>query len=149
MGAEMADQVVAQRVRWWRRPWVAPLFVVVAVFLAFSVPRYLTFDPARSRMPDPGVSWHYPVLVAHVLFASVAMLTGCLQVWPHFRQRFPHVHRYLGRVYVFGGVFPAGVSGFAIGVVSPFGPLNQVSNTMLAVLWLGCTVAALRTARQR
>ncbi|MCK2245350.1 MULTISPECIES: DUF2306 domain-containing protein [unclassified Crossiella] len=150
----MTDILTAQRepaaTRWWRRPWVAPLFLLVTVFLAFSLPRYLTFDPAQSRVPAPdGASWHYPLLVAHVLFASVAMISGSLQVWPWFRQRYPLAHKHLGRVYVFAGVLPAGVSGFIVGANSPFGPINQVSNVMLAVLWLAFTATAVHAARQR
>ena len=78
---------------------------VVAVFLVFSVPRHLTFDPALSRMPPvDGFPAHCPLLVAHVVFASAAMVTGFFQVWPWFRGRFRAAHRRMGRVYVFAGV---------------------------------------------
>ncbi|MCM6773875.1 DUF2306 domain-containing protein [Nocardia sp. CDC159] len=139
-----------RRERWWRRPWVVPLGFVVFAFLAFSVPPYLTFDPDRARVPaPPDFAPHYPLLVAHVLFGSVAMVTCCLQVWPWFRQRRPRAHRISGRIYVFGGVLPAGVSALGIGAFSPFGPVARVSNVMLALLWLTCTVIGFRMARRR
>jgi len=136
--------------RWWRRPWVAPLALVVVVFLAFSIPPYLTLDPAQSRVPQPqGFPAHYRLLVAHVLFGSIAMVTCGFQIWPWFRRRHPAAHRIMGRVYVFGGVLPGGLLGLAIGAVSPFGPVIRVSNVLLALLWLGFTIAGVRMARQR
>jgi len=137
-------------VRWWRRPWVIPLALVAFVFIGFSLPRYLTFDPAQSLVEAPdGMTSHYPMLVAHVFFGSIAMLTCCLQVWPWLRQRHPRVHRISGRVYILGGVLPSGLMGLTIGAVSVFGPVIQVSNVMLALLWLGTTVAGYVAARQR
>ncbi|GII66166.1 hypothetical protein Skr01_62510 [Sphaerisporangium krabiense] len=137
------------RIPWWRRPWVAPLGFVTVLFLAFSLPPYLTGDPARSRVPVEDFAAHYPLLVAHVLFASVAMITCFLQVWPWFRRRHPAAHRWTGRAYVFAGVLPAGLSGIVIGALTPFGPVLAVSNVMLALLWLGCTAAGYRMARRR
>lgn len=87
--------------------------------------------------------------MAHIAFGTVALLTCWLQVWPWFRRRYPAAHRVIGRVYVLGGVLPSGALGLVIGAVSPFGPMAQVSNVILAVLWLACTVAGFRTARRR
>ena len=146
----MANSEGSSARRWWRRPWIAPLAALVALFLVFSVPPYLTLDPARSRVPQSeGFAAHYPLLVAHVVFGSVAMITCGFQIWPWFRQRHPAAHRMLGRIYVFGGVLPGGVLGLVIGAVSPFGPVIRVSNVLLAMLWLACTLTGLRMARQR
>ncbi|RDI49014.1 putative membrane protein DUF2306 [Nocardia mexicana] len=129
---------------------MVPLALLVFAFVAVSLPPYLTLDSDRSRVPSPpDFAPHYPMLVAHVLFGSVAMLTCCLQVWPWFRQRYPRAHRISGRVYVFGGVVPGGVLALFIGAFSPFGPVARVSNVMLALLWLTCTVIGYRRARQR
>lgn len=136
--------------RWWRRPWVVPFWLVVLAFLVFSVPPYASLDPTRSRVPAPaGFEAHYAFLVAHVLFATVALLATCVQVWPWFRQRYPVAHRRIGRVYVFGGVLPAGVCGFVLGVTSPYGPVVQASSMLLSTLWIGFTVMGFRMARQR
>ena len=95
------------------RPWsVAPLLVLVIAFVAFAVPPYLTLDPAQSRIPIAGTAiGYYPMLVAHVIFGAVAILTCCLQLWPWLRVRSPDVHRRIGLTYVFAGVLPAGVLG--------------------------------------
>jgi uncharacterized membrane protein YozB (DUF420 family) len=132
------------------RPGMYLLAVVVLGFLAFSVPNYLTFDPANSRVPiQADVPWHYPLLVAHVLFATVAMVLCWFQIWPWFQRTYRAAHRRMGRIYVFGGVVPAGITALAVGVVSPFGPMNRVGNVLLGLLWLLCTAAGFRAARQR
>ncbi|MEU7524917.1 DUF2306 domain-containing protein [Saccharothrix sp. NPDC042600] len=134
---------------WWRRPWVVPLGFLVLLFVAFSLPPYLTGDRARSRVPDPGYDWYYPALVGHVVLASIAILTAVLQIWPWFRQRHPKWHRYAGRAYVFAGVLPGGVLAVVIGAVSPFGPVNALGNVLMGTLWLGFTITAYRRARQK
>ncbi|GAA1107141.1 DUF2306 domain-containing protein [Nocardiopsis metallicus] len=132
---------------WWRRPWMGPLFLLVAVFLGFSVPRYLTLDPALSNLePPPGNPVYYPILVAHVLFGAVAMITCCFQVWPRFRSRHPGGHRLTGRIYVLAGVLPAGLTGLYVGQFTPFGPSVQVANTVIALLWLAVTAIGFRMA---
>ena len=143
---EKTHRVTGKRRNW---PWVLLLAIVVISFISYSLPPYLSLDPARSRVSVPAYfPEYYPLLVAHVLFASVAMATSCLQVWPWFRRCHPAAHLFVGRVYVFGGVFPAGLTGLVIGAFSPFGPMTRVSNVLLAVLWLGCTIAGFRAARQ-
>jgi hypothetical protein len=136
--------------RWWRRPWVAPFAVVVVAFVAFSLPPYLTFDPAESRVPPPeGLAFYFPLLVAHVMFGSIAILTCGMQIWPWFRGRYPVAHRWIGRVYVFCGVIPASLSALVIGALSPFGPVARASNVLLASVWLACTITGYRMVRQR
>ena len=103
---------------WLRKPWVGPLAFVVVAFVAFSLPPYLTGDRLQARVQS---DWgpHYPLLVMHVVCASVAILTCVVQIWPWFRARFPAWHRRVGRVYVLAGVLPAGVSGLVIGWMTP------------------------------
>lgn len=137
--------------RWWRRPWVAPLAVVAIAFVAFSLPPYLSMNPAMSRVPAPDFfPPHFAVLSLHVIFGSIAMITCCLQIWPWFRERYPQAHRRIGRVYVFGGCLPSGVLGLIVSVTTPyFGPVTAASGVVLASLWVACTLAGWRMARQR
>lgn len=125
------------------------MFLTVA-FLAFAVPPYLSFDPAQARLPlREGFGWHFPVLVAHILFGTVALVTCCFQIWPWFRDRHPKAHRVMGRIYLLGGVFPAGLLGIVVSVTAMQGVSGRVGNTMLALLWLATGVAGLRMAMQR
>jgi uncharacterized membrane protein len=118
--------------------------------LVVSVPPYLSLDRSLSRVPAPdGFAAHFPLLVAHVCFGTVAMLTAIPQIWPWFRRRHPGAHRVVGRVYVFGGVVPAALTALPIGALSPFGPVARVSNVLLAAVWLSCTITGVRMARRR
>lgn len=133
-----------------QRAWLPPLVVVTVLFLVFSLPPYLGLDPAKARLPiRPDYPLHYPLMVGHILFGSVALLTGCLQVWPWLRTRYPVVHRWTGRLYLFGGVFPAGVLVLGVAPVSSTGFASAVGNTVLGVLWLATAVAGYRAARRR
>src|SRR5690349_24526352 len=77
--------------------WPAPvLAVVVVAFLAYSLPPYFT---GGTRVPAT-FALHYPLLVAHVMFASVAIATAVAQIWPRLGVRHPALHRRVGRVYV-------------------------------------------------
>ncbi|MGH3787269.1 MAG: DUF2306 domain-containing protein, partial [Pseudonocardiaceae bacterium] len=132
------------------RPWIAPLAVLTVSFLAFSLPPYLSLDPSRSRLPvPPDYPWYYPMLVTHIFFGSVALLTACLQVWPWLRRQHPKVHRGSGRIYVFAGALPAGIVVLTITPFGVWGPNQQTANTMLGLLWLATTLAGYRAARQR
>ncbi|WP_033296293.1 DUF2306 domain-containing protein [Amycolatopsis jejuensis] len=128
--------------------WVTPLGLLVVAFLAYSLPPYLAFDPAQSRVPA-SFGAHYWFLVGHVVFGSIAMVTAVLQIWPWIRRRYPTLHRYSGRVYVFAGVLPSGLMALTIGAASPFGPATRASDVLLAVVWLGVTGAGYRAARER
>jgi hypothetical protein len=138
-----------RRQRWWRRPWIIPLAVVVAAFLYITLPPYLTLDPAQSRVPlHEAFPPHYVLLVAHIGFGTVAMVTVCLQVWPWLRRRFPAVHRMSGRAYVFAGVLP---STLLILVTLPYSVLKvgALGGAVSGVLWLVTAIAGFRAARQR
>ncbi|MDT0351516.1 DUF2306 domain-containing protein [Pseudonocardia charpentierae] len=95
----------------------------------------------------PDLPLHYPLLVTHILFGSVALVTACLQIWPWLRRTHPAVHRWSGRAYLFGGVFPGGLAVLAVAPVSSTGAVPSVGNTALAVLWLITGVAGYRAAR--
>ena len=91
---------------------------------------------------------HYPLLVGHVMFASVAMVAAVAQIWPGLRVRRPRLHRRVGRVYVAAAI-PAAACAMVIGAATPFGPVLAVSNVLLASLWLWFTINGYLAARQR
>jgi uncharacterized membrane protein len=127
------------------RTWLAPaLAVIVVVFLAFSLPPYFA---GGTRVPAT-FALHYPLLVAHVMFASVAMLAALAQLWPRLRVRHPVLHRRVGRVYVCTAI-PAAMCAMVIGAATPFGPFLAVGNVLLASLWLWFTINGYLAARQR
>jgi hypothetical protein len=128
-----------------RATWLTPvLAVIVAAFLLFSLPPYFT---GGTRVPAT-FAWHYPLLVAHVMLGSVAMLSAVVQIWPRLRSRHPALHRRTGRVYVAAAI-PAATFAMVIGAATPFGPLLAVSNVLLGAVWLWFTINGFVAARQR
>ena len=128
-----------------RRRWSAQaLAVIVVVFLGFSLPPYFS---GGTRVPAT-FALHYPLLVGHVMFASVAMVCAVVQIWPGLRRRFPALHRRVGRVYVFTAI-PAAVCAMVIGAATPFGPILAVGNVLLASLWLWFTINGYVADRER
>ena len=123
---------------------IIALAVVVTAFLVFSVPPYVTGGTRVSAT----FAWHYPLLVAHVLFASVAMVTAVVQIWPRLRVRHQALHRWSGRLYVVTAI-PAALCGLVVGAATPFGPVLAVSNVLLAGAWLWFTVSGYVAARRR
>jgi hypothetical protein len=147
--AEVAESRQPLKVRWWQRPWVVPLAFLVAAFLAFSLPPYLGLDPSRSRVPaPPEFPLHYPLLVAHVIFGSIALTCVVFQVWQWFRERHWTAHRRIGRIYLLAGVLPGGLVGLILALTTPFGPVIKVSSVMMALLWLGITLTGFAMARR-
>jgi uncharacterized membrane protein len=128
-----------------RTKWLAPALAVIVVgFLAFSLPPYFT---GGTRVPAT-FALHYPLLVGHVMFASVAMVAAVAQIWPRLRVRHPVLHRRVGRTYVATAI-PAAVCAMVIGAATPFGPILAVSNVFLASLWLWFTINGYLAPRQR
>lgn len=127
------------------RKWPAPvLALIVLVFLGFSLPPYFT---GSTRVPAT-FALHYPLLVGHVMFASVAMVCAVTQIWPGLRRRHPVLHRRVGRVYVVTAI-PAAVCAMVIGAATPFGPILAVGNVLLASLWLWFTINGYLAGRDR
>lgn len=136
----MAQLDCARRKPLVRRPWVGPLAAITVVFLAFSLPNYLTLDPATSLIDTrDDLPFHYPLLVTHIFLGAIVLLTACLQIWPWLRTKHRRVHRMSGRVYLVAAV-PAGLCAVVLGPLGSFGLNQQVANTMLGVLWLATTI---------
>ncbi|PCC71784.1 Predicted membrane protein [Nannocystis exedens] len=133
-----------------RQRGMLPLALTALAFLAFSLPPYLSLDPARSRVPPPAdVPAYFPALVVHVTCGAVAMVTWCLPIWPWLRRRRPRVHRIVGRVYVLAGVLPSALAGLFVAYHSPFGPVAGASSLVLAPLRLSVTAVGVVRLRQR
>jgi uncharacterized membrane protein len=129
-------------------------FVVVAWLMVFVIPVYATLNPANARIPlIPGNRLQYPVLILHVATGTIAMLSGCVQVWPRLRRRHPKVHRIVGRVYlsavIVGSPVLAALIFFRAGHLGAEPTSVVVGFSMLALLWSGTTVAGFVAARQR
>jgi hypothetical protein len=86
--------------------------------------------------------------LTHMLIAPIALLLGPFQFFPGLRTRHPHIHRLSGRVYVAACVI-AGTGALATAPYASGGPVAGLGFGILAVLWIGTTLAAWRAAVQR
>jgi uncharacterized membrane protein len=86
-------------------------------------------------------------LIPHGLGGLAALLIGPLQFMTRLRQRHAKFHRIMGRIYV-TSVCVAAPLALVLGL-SGFGAPEPVTNAVLAAIWLGCTVCAFITARNR
>lgn len=79
--------------------------------------------------------------LTHMLVAPAALVLGPLQFFPGLRARHPTLHRWSGRVYVLACVI-AGTGGLATSPFASGGWVAGLGFGILAVLWIGTTVAA-------
>lgn len=130
---------------WW---WLLVLCTGVALvsWLAYGA----ALRPMQATAQNPIGFDHHPPLAfyAHVFGASLALLIGPWQWLPGLRQRRPKLHRWLGRVYLLGGVLVGGLSGLVLAFQAFGGPLSQIGFGLLALLWLVSGWRAYRAIRQ-
>lgn len=84
-------------------------------------------------------------LYAHIGLAPVALALMPFQFSKGLRARRPMLHRWMGRAYALAIVL-AGVAGLVLAYGTEFGPVAGWGFGILAVLWLGTTVQAVRLA---
>jgi hypothetical protein len=77
---------------------------------------------------------HYPLLVAHIIGGSIALLLGPWQFSRRLRQRHLSLHRWMGRIYLLG-VALGSLAGFASSFFSQGGMPTHFGFGILAVLW--------------
>jgi uncharacterized membrane protein len=112
------------------------VFITSEVFLIADYPMY-----HRYRLQ---VIADRHLLIPHVLFGTIALLSGPLQFSTRFRLRHLKLHRVLGRAYVVSVMIGA-FTGIALAAGRPGLP----GTTMQAAAWIICTTAAFLTARNR
>ncbi|MFB9833447.1 DUF2306 domain-containing protein [Actinoallomurus acaciae] len=131
------------------RPWaLLVLGVVCAAALVYLLTAYIPPEMSRSRVPETGI-FAYVLLVTHIFTASVALIAGPLQFWPWLR-RHRKAHRWIGRAYLFVGVFPSAVISIPVSLqTSSFGVSSQLATGIFSIVWFGTGYAAYRAARRR
>ncbi|NRS19601.1 DUF2306 domain-containing protein [Brevibacillus sp. HB1.4B] len=123
--------------------WWGLFLVSLVVILPFMAP-YLTLDPANSRITIISGSLQYPLLVAHIVSAFIALLTGFFQFVDRIRLKNPRIHRFLGRVYVYS-VFISGLLSFG-GIFYAENFMKATSFLVLSFAWLFTCWKGYRTA---
>jgi len=148
--ADAADSAARDRRDSWRS-WlgIAGVVGLVAWFLWYKLPDFRGLDQHRVGIVlNRDFSLHYPVLVAHVLAGSVALITLCVQITPWMRRNHPRVHRISGRLYVFAGVLPCALLALVLDRLTAFWEGNA-GTAVESLAWLGTTVMGYLAARRR
>lgn len=92
--------------------------------------------------------FYWPMLGLHVLGGSIALLTCAFQIWPWPRAHHPRVHRRVGRVYAFAGVYPAVLFGLIVEAYWPFSVATALSQVFVMLLWAFVTTMGIVMRRR-
>ena len=111
-----------------------------AVVLVASGFRLVPAEIAANRFPTP------LGLRIHIVAAGLALLTGPFQFAHRLRNRWPRVHRWLGRTYVVSCLV-GGISGGAIALFSTSGLVAGTGFLGLAICWVGATAIGFSAIR--
>jgi uncharacterized membrane protein YozB (DUF420 family) len=82
---------------------------------------------------------------AHVTLAPIALALVPFQLWQGLRQKRVQVHHMLGRLYGMA-VLVSGLAGLWLAITTEAGPVAAFGFGLLAVLWLGTTIAGISLA---
>jgi uncharacterized membrane protein len=125
------------------------LMTILATFIAVASARY--FFPAPLPPSANEFVRHFdrflPRLLPHVAGAVVALLLGPWQFVAGLRNRYLHVHRWLGRIYLIA-VLIGGIGALVMAPVSLGGMPAHVGFGMLGGLWLLTGAFAYREIRR-
>lgn len=126
---------------------------VVAVLslgvVGYALVVYGGFDPSTSVLELRDTGWHHALLMAHILTGAVALGLGPVQFIGPLRRRYPKVHRWVGRSYLFLGVFPSALVGVPVAMLSVEGAWASAGLLVGDIAWFVSAVIAYRAARQR
>ena len=86
-------------------------------------------------------------LYVHIVPSLLAMITGPFQFHAGLRNRHVKLHRWLGRIYLFGVLF-GGLGGLYMSLFSFAGPVARSGFGILAVVWLFTGYRAFADIRQ-
>ena len=131
----------------WRRPWVGPLAVLVIYYLYTQSKPFVGVPESRAPLqPHDNFPLYYPVLIVHMISATIAMLAVVPQVWPWLRIHHPKVHRVCGRVYLLGSLV-AVAAGLVVIWWAP--KSGKIGALCLLLVWGSTSAIAYHAARRR
>jgi hypothetical protein len=121
------------------------LLALLATMVGLVSLRYaLPAVPYPSGLPNFQLRHRW--LIAHAIFSSIALLFGPWQFLPRLRQRWPAVHRWIGRIYC-GAVLLGWLSSLPIAAHAYAGVISSVGFLTLGFFWISFTAAGFFTIR--
>lgn len=124
-------------------------------FLTFGVAAYALFAYAYFPLgslvhPDMRINFnaHQLGIYTHIFASAIALLLGPLQFSQKLRNSRPHLHRWLGRIYLSVGVGLGGLAALYMSVFAFGGLAAKLGFAGLAVAWLWTGFCAYRAIRR-
>lgn len=128
------------------------VLALVAIYIAgFLLAVWTDFDPlnpSNARLTPQAHPLFFPTLAIHIVACTVVVVSSLLQLWPWLRRNHLRIHRLSGRLYVFAGVWPAGLTALMLALFWPRTALTQFRDVPVSVLWLAITTYGYLLARQ-
>lgn len=128
-----------------RSMWIWGLGAFLSLGIALYGYRYLV-PPMAVAPPDVAKNLMIrPWLTIHAGFAATALLIGPFQFVRGVRTARPHLHRWMGRIYV-AACLIGGSAGLVLAYGTDAGPIAQAGFGLLAICWITCAAQAWRLA---
>jgi hypothetical protein len=121
--------------------WTGAVFSVVIALVSYRY--FVPAIPAPTQITSNPMA--HPWLWVHAGFAATALIAGPWQFLARVRGRWPRVHRWIGRAYVFA-CLAGGCAGLLLASGSTAGPIARAGFGLLAVIWMGVNAQGLRLA---
>ncbi|MBS0363368.1 MAG: DUF2306 domain-containing protein [Proteobacteria bacterium] len=117
---------------------------VSSVLIALVSYRY--FVPAIPVPPNLSANaMAHPWLWVHAGLGATSLLLGPWQFMPRVRARWPRVHGWIGRIYVFSAIV-GGIAGLLLASGTTAGPIARAGFGLLAIVSVGIAANGLRLA---
>ena len=124
------------------------MFLLASVIALTSL-RYFVLTPEAAVGQPLGDRFaeYESSLQIHIAGSSLALFLGVWNFWGKSRDKYPSLHRWLGRLYLLA-VLAGGASGFYLGLTAFGGLPTRVGFILLAVAWLSTGLMAYSRVRQ-
>ncbi len=111
----------------------------------------IRFDVAFLNVKSEAIQHKYYQIAffSHVFTSIFVLLSGIPQFSKTFRIRYPKVHRFLGKIYVFLILFVASPSGLIMGFHGNGGLFSVIAFIFQAILWYVFTLKAFQYALKK
>lgn len=95
------------------------------------------------------IPFYIPFFYLHVYSAIFVLIAGFSQFNAALLNKFPRIHRNIGKVYVFTVLFLSAPSGLFIGVFANGGFYSKISFVTLSILWFYFTLKGFITIKNK
>ena len=121
--------------------WVSAITSVMIALISYRY--FVPTIPIPSNIS--GNAMARPWLWVHAGLGATSLLLGPWQFMPRLRARWPRVHRWIGRIYVFSAIV-GGRAGLLLASGTTAGPIARAGFGLLAIVSVGIAANGLRLA---